>query len=557
MSDEKARAGRSEPLGAGRRGGEPYRASRPRGEVFRAGRPDWGLVAYAAPVVLLLLLRALLPNSLCDDAYISFRVAQNAAQGHGLVFNPGEPAYVSTSPLWVLLLAGLRFVVGDVPLAARILGVVFEALLAIVLVRYGRRSSFGPATGVLAAILLITNPVFLLTSFSGMELPLFLLVLVLVGHFLQTGRPAAAAASAACALWVRFDGIVVLAATLALVLWSRRRELRARPERALAALAPAAAVALAYVVFGLLAFGTWIPMSVQQKADTSPQMLSGPWWSGAQLLAREFGNAFLGRSAYWYTAPTPFVAMLAPLAIGLFLQISRRDPALVPLGALGASYALAYLGTGSSYATNFPWYFVPPLPAAYLCCDVAMARLWSWLSGKSAGFRRAAGRGIPPGALVVIWVVAAFIPLELNAVGLRRTFTNERERVYATAAVWSGRNLGPGAVVATNEIGALGFFLPPEDVVLDMYGLLRSEGTRQLPFVDLVRRQRPACIFSRTHFEHRRVIERALPSAYVWFRFRSLDVGIRADLQARLEPRMQELPQIYAAMRIDREYDWD
>ena len=157
----------------------------------------------------------------------------------------------------------------------------------------------------------------------------------------------------------------------------------------------------------------------------------------------------------------------------------------------------------------------------------------------------------------MVWAVAAFVPLELNAVGLQRTFTNERERVYATAAIWSGRNLEPGALVASNEIGALGFFLPPDHGVLDLYGLLRSRSGLEVPYVELIRRQKPACVFTRTHFEHRKGIERALPSAYSWFRFRSLYIGIRADLRARLEPRLQELPQIYATARIDREYAWD
>ena len=42
-----------------------------------------------------------------DDAYISFRYAQNFAQGDGPVYNVGERVYGSTAMLWVALLAGL------------------------------------------------------------------------------------------------------------------------------------------------------------------------------------------------------------------------------------------------------------------------------------------------------------------------------------------------------------------------------------------------------------------------------------------------------------------
>lgn len=40
-----------------------------------------------------------------DDAYISYRFAQNLVAGHGLVFNPGERVEGYTNPLTVLLAA--------------------------------------------------------------------------------------------------------------------------------------------------------------------------------------------------------------------------------------------------------------------------------------------------------------------------------------------------------------------------------------------------------------------------------------------------------------------
>ncbi|MBZ0264400.1 hypothetical protein K8I28_07000, partial [bacterium] len=42
-------------------------------------------------------------NTLVDDAFISFRYAENFTNGHGLVFNPGERVEGYTNFLWVLL----------------------------------------------------------------------------------------------------------------------------------------------------------------------------------------------------------------------------------------------------------------------------------------------------------------------------------------------------------------------------------------------------------------------------------------------------------------------
>jgi hypothetical protein len=50
-----------------------------------------------------------------DDAWIHIRFAMNLAGGEGFSFNPGEPYAGSTSPLWVLILAGLRLLPGEAP----------------------------------------------------------------------------------------------------------------------------------------------------------------------------------------------------------------------------------------------------------------------------------------------------------------------------------------------------------------------------------------------------------------------------------------------------------
>ncbi len=51
----------------------------------------------------------LLNAFMLDDAYITFRVADNALRGHGLTWNPGERVQAYTNPLWLflsILLAG-------------------------------------------------------------------------------------------------------------------------------------------------------------------------------------------------------------------------------------------------------------------------------------------------------------------------------------------------------------------------------------------------------------------------------------------------------------------
>jgi hypothetical protein len=68
------------------------------------------------------------PALLIDDAYITFRYAENLVRGHGLVFNPGERVLGTTAPLWAGLLAAARELGAEIPAAALLLGQLFCAL---------------------------------------------------------------------------------------------------------------------------------------------------------------------------------------------------------------------------------------------------------------------------------------------------------------------------------------------------------------------------------------------------------------------------------------------
>jgi hypothetical protein len=179
---------------------------RPAGDTGDRGGLWPRLLPYLAPILFIAVARTILSASICDDAYISFRVAQNLAAGNGMVFNLGEAAYVSTSPLWVILLAAFRGITGDVILAAAVLGTFFEMLAAVSLVWLGTSLRQGVAVGVIAALLLCTNPVFLLSSFGGMETSLYLYLICLSLGLLIRERFLLAATVAAVAVWARFDG---------------------------------------------------------------------------------------------------------------------------------------------------------------------------------------------------------------------------------------------------------------------------------------------------------------------------------------------------------------
>jgi hypothetical protein len=76
---------------------------------------------------------------LCDDAFISFRYADNLLRGHGLVFNVGERVEGYTNFLWTLLLAGTATLGLHAPQMSLLLGLLSFALLLATMSRIGMR----------------------------------------------------------------------------------------------------------------------------------------------------------------------------------------------------------------------------------------------------------------------------------------------------------------------------------------------------------------------------------------------------------------------------------
>ncbi|HEY2942385.1 MAG TPA: hypothetical protein VGN09_08130 [Vicinamibacteria bacterium] len=157
-----------------------------------------------------------------DDAYISYRYAQNLARGHGLVFTPGERVEGYSNLLYVLLLTPFCRVAGPEAIypTSVALNLLFAAGAWALFSRLAARR-LDPTRAGLASLLFGLCPALWLWTASGMETPLFLLlqiaVWMLVDHAARggSGRPAWLAAIVAVSVLARADGFVV--PTLALL----------------------------------------------------------------------------------------------------------------------------------------------------------------------------------------------------------------------------------------------------------------------------------------------------------------------------------------------------
>ena len=416
----------------------------------------------------------------CDDAFISFRFAQNWAHGHGLVFNPGEfpPVEGYSNLLWTVMCAGLE-VVGLSPAAWA--PVVSAACGAVLMWRFhavAQRLELPDVPALLAGLALAGAPAVGVWATSGLAtMPHALLVFLLAEAwvFNESSRDGVAplvVAGALCLL--RTEGIGwVLVVALAAVL--ERGTLR-RTQGIARALAPILAV---FAVFTLWRFHYY-----------------GTIWPHIALTKVSFGLRSLGRgiqyvSLFWLTCVTPLVALLPATWLVFEREHGRRWAAIAWLALVFPLYAVVVGGDFMPFGRLL----LPGLPFACLLLAAGLGELQSRTSGLLV---MAVG-----GALVLVQLAPA-ADLHLVPEAVRRlvhfrlsdkTYLSEANRWVnqqenTVGFTQRGRALAqvaePGDMVVTAAAGAVGYYSGLE--VLDQHGLVTAEvGHRPMPMGPLTR----------------------------------------------------------------------
>lgn len=109
-------------------------------------------------------------NFTAEDAYITYRYAENWVNIGSLVYNQGEPINAMTSPLHAVLSAAYFFVTGNTVLSNKIISL---ALLIVSTLLVWQRYR-GQAHLQILALVLLLSPCVLLWTFGGLETPILL-----------------------------------------------------------------------------------------------------------------------------------------------------------------------------------------------------------------------------------------------------------------------------------------------------------------------------------------------------------------------------------------------
>jgi hypothetical protein len=115
-----------------------------------------------------------------DDAFISFRYADNLARGFGLVWNPGERVEGYTNFLWTLLMGAVHVFHGDPVVWSMAIGLAAFAGSLFLTYRIALQVFQSDDVGLLAVILVGTNYTFSAYATGGLETSLHALLYLAV-----------------------------------------------------------------------------------------------------------------------------------------------------------------------------------------------------------------------------------------------------------------------------------------------------------------------------------------------------------------------------------------
>ena len=353
-----------------------------------------------------------------DDAWITYRYAENIAAGRGFVFNAGERVYGTSTPLYALILAVARRTGLPIPQTSWVIGFVSMNASIVMLFLLVRRIHTDVAA-LAAAGLLASAYLFHRVATFGMETPLYTAAIIATFLAYARQRDVLAAALAAMCVLIRLDGAAVGAA-LAVAHVLTRRQIPWK-----AGLVYGVIVA-PWLIFAVEYFGSVLPNTmVAKQLHTGHTRL---YWMPLWLLFEPRAWLALAGAAATVSAP----------------EMRARG------GPIG-TWALLYAGAYSLVPMHrYDWYLTPLLPALAMFAGIGVVVIGTRLAWT------ATSRVALPLALALALSVVDAAHAGWRLLGNEGILALERTRYEA--AVWMRDNLPAAAPIATGGIGLVGYF---------------------------------------------------------------------------------------------------
>lgn len=194
-----------------------------------------------------------------EDANITFRYAENLAEGRGFVYNDGERVYGTTTPLLTLILTLYKAAGYNLSWAAVYIGLVASLFTIGILYKMFEYMWFPKGAIVTILSLIILSDKIIVRDMGGMETPLLLLFMTASLYCMVKGKDTWAGLFCGLLLWTRIDSATWVG-LLALYTWWFRRGFPIK------LVVTCALVYLPWLIFAQFYFGSIIPYTILAKA---------------------------------------------------------------------------------------------------------------------------------------------------------------------------------------------------------------------------------------------------------------------------------------------------
>lgn len=404
-----------------------------------------------------------------DDAFISFRYAQNLVRGAGLVFNAGERVEGYTNFLWTALVAGAMGLGIDPIVATLLLTLALAFIMLALTYRLGLLLAPPPWCWAALPLLAFSKPFLLYTAQgSGMETAMF--AALLLASMLAFGRRrwATAGALAGLAMLTRPDGVVLAGVYGVVAAWGAARG--RLPRSSLWYIGVAGALFAPYFAWRWLYYGYPLPNTFYVKVGGSASQVT----RGALYLwefAYKYGLAFTGVAGalvcLWVLrgnldADERGQARIASSGFAPVRVHAHRRFDLVSISLFTGAFAAYVVAVGGDWMYGYR-FFVPLLPPLATLSVAGAAALYA---GRARALRPAYV------VLVAVALLAAMrIPDESDSggVALAPGDTVRFVRRYRAAGRLINALTAPDASLAVEAAGALPYYA--ERPTIDMLGL--------------------------------------------------------------------------------------
>jgi arabinofuranosyltransferase len=386
-------------------------------------------------------------NLTLDDAWIHQTYARNLAQGQWFTYTDGQSSSGSTSPMWTMLLA-VGHVLGADPVNwSLLLGALFHILAALMvyhlsLMYFGHRW-LAACTAVITAF----EWHLVWAALSGMETILFVALTLLYLYLIQTQwqRVWLMGLAGGILFLVRPEAVLLIAIAGVKLLWIRRQAWK----QAFSSLALMGLMFLLVIspimIFNTAVSGRPLPGTLRAKYV---QWIT-PWTVGK-------GLNYLGLVLKWFWLRGSLFLFFPLAVVGAALAWRRRLSDFIPAGTwlvgLPAAYTVVLPSIGERGR-----YIMPLIPLVII--------LGAWTVVEflhSTQFTRL-------GWAVVAMVTLMTIVFWVNGAQAYLVNVRSLESQHMVVARWLRTHTPPDAVIATQDIGVLGYFANRR--LIDMAGL--------------------------------------------------------------------------------------